>query len=414
MTRFGQATTLPQRKLSTIQSFKTQLHPTTPKPATDPITTHHSPEKLPEGGKKPNSTMRRKLNALRKPQFRQSWSKYALYNMSRAPRPRIPSQKTFFQQKWAAKAEVRHYHGEHLTNRQWQNIFRHTMKASVPMRNSQLALNNGSEMAMGRGSGLQGDEGYGRVKTVPYMCQLFWPMERRLDMAVHRAMFASSARQARQFVVHGFVKVNGKKMVHPGYMLNPGDMFSVDQDQVLFATGQPKRGVKKVEGAAETDTSTTEEEEKAEGEEDKDKIEAKVGKIVEDADAEAKSEGKGAEVSSPPSPPQPPSESKQSWTEGETEGEEEIRRREAKEKLKALREDPNNVLDVTKPYATPWRPRDYMAPFAFIPRYLEVNHNTCHAVYLRHPVAKPGLAEAPSPYPEEILQMAFNWYLRRR
>ncbi|RPA91958.1 alpha-L RNA-binding motif-containing protein [Choiromyces venosus 120613-1] len=349
--------------------------------------------------------MRRKLNALRKPQFRQSWSKYALYNMSRAPQPRIPAQKTFFQQKWVAKAEVRHYHGEHLTNRQWQNIFRHTMKASVPMQNSQLALNNGGEMAMGRGSGLQGDEGYGRVRTVPYMSQLFWPMERRLDMAVHRAMFASSARQARQFVVHGFVKVNGKKMVHPGYMLNPGDMFSVDQDQALFATGQPKRSIKNAEGATETDAAAEGEvKAQGEGEGDKGKAEAKEGKEEAVEEAEAKSEGEEAEASS--------SESKQASTEGETE--EEIKRREAKEKLKALKEDPNNLLDVTKPYATPWRPRDFMAPFAFIPRYLEVNHNTCHAVYLRHPVAKPGLAEAPSPYPEEILQMAFNWYLRRR
>ncbi|CUS08169.1 unnamed protein product [Tuber aestivum] len=350
--------------------------------------------------------MRRKLYVLRKSKLRQSWSKYVLYNMSRAPQPRIPSQKTFFQQKWAAKAEVRHYHGEHLTNRQWQNIFRHTMKASVPMQNVRLALHNGSEMAMGRGSGLQGDEGYGRVKTVPYMSQLFWPMERRLDMAVHRAMFASSARQARQFVVHGFVKVNGKKMVHPGYMLNPGDMFSVDQDQVLFATGQPKRDLKNAEGVA-AETDATEGEEKTEGEGGKVKAEAKEGEAV--GDTEAKSVEKETEE---PSPSPSPSESKQASTEGETE--EEIRRREAKEKLKALSQDPNNVLDLTKPYATPWRPRNYLAPFAFIPRYLEVNHNTCHAVYLRHPVAKPGLAEAPSPYPEEVLQMAFAWYLRRR
>ena len=136
-----------------------------------------------------------------------------LYNMTRMPPPRVISHRTFFQQKWAAKAEVRHYHGEHLTNRQWQNIFRHTMKASIPMNSEALARQNGSEMAMGRGSGLQGEERYGRmIAPVPYMSQLFWPMERRLDMAIHRALFASSPRQARQFVVHGFVKVNGKKV----------------------------------------------------------------------------------------------------------------------------------------------------------------------------------------------------------
>jgi hypothetical protein len=76
-----------------------------------------------------------------------------------------------------------------------------------------------------------------------------------------------------------------------------------------------------------------------------------------------------------------------------------------------IRENPS---DTTKPYATPWRPRPYMSAFAFIPRYLEVNHNICSAVYLRHPVARPGLAEVPTPFPAETQQLAFNWYLRRR
>lgn len=73
-----------------------------------------------------------------------------------------------------------------------------------------------------------------------------------------------------------------------------------------------------------------------------------------------------------------------------------------------------NPIDESKPYATPWRPRPYMSPFAFIPRYLEVNHNICSAVYLRHPVARPGLAEVPTPFPGDVQQLAFNWYLRRR
>jgi hypothetical protein len=77
-------------------------------------------------------------------------------------------------------------------------------------------------------------------------------------------------------------------------------------------------------------------------------------------------------------------------------------------------EEAENPHDASKPYATPWRPRDWMAPFAFIPRYLEVNQRICAAVYLRHPVARPGSAEVPSPYPQVINQLAFNWYLRRR
>lgn len=61
-----------------------------------------------------------------------------------------------------------------------------------------------------------------------------------------------------------------------------------------------------------------------------------------------------------------------------------------------------------------WSPRNYMSAFAFIPRYLEVNQNVCSAVYLRHPVARPGLAEVPSPFGPETGLLSFQWYLRRR
>jgi hypothetical protein len=73
-----------------------------------------------------------------------------------------------------------------------------------------------------------------------------------------------------------------------------------------------------------------------------------------------------------------------------------------------------NEKDDSKPYVTPWRPRPYMSPFAFIPRYLEVNHTICSAVYLRHPVAKPGMAEVPTPFPMDMGALAHAWYLRRR
>ena len=96
--------------------------------------------------------------------------------------------------------------------------------------------------------------------------------------------------------------------------------------------------------------------------------------------------------------------------------EEERSMREAFDKLKLEIETTSqwNARDKSAPYATPWRPRDYMPAFAFIPRYLEVNQNVCAAVYLRHPVARPGLAEVPTPFPIETGQLAFNWYLRRR
>lgn len=83
-------------------------------------------------------------------------------------------------------------------------------------------------------------------------------------------------------------------------------------------------------------------------------------------------------------------------------------------KLRALMlADAQNPVDETKPYATPWAPRPFMAAFAYIPRYLEVNHNICAAVYLRHPVARKGHAEVPTPFGYLTNQLAHNWYLQR-
>lgn len=96
--------------------------------------------------------------------------------------------------------------------------------------------------------------------------------------------------------------------------------------------------------------------------------------------------------------------------------EDQARLRSAFEKLRLENEHMSawNGRNRKAPYATPWRPRDYMSAFAFIPRYLEVNQNICAAVYLRHPVARQGLAEVPTPFHIETGQLAFNWYLRNR
>jgi ribosomal protein S4 len=77
-----------------------------------------------------------------------------------------------------------------------------------------LARYDGSEMAAGRGMGADSEETKRGPQMTPYMQMTYYPLERRLDTAIFRALFASSVRQARQFVVHGLVKVNGKK-VHP-------------------------------------------------------------------------------------------------------------------------------------------------------------------------------------------------------
>ncbi|KAK5188346.1 hypothetical protein LTR16_008399, partial [Cryomyces antarcticus] len=144
---------------------------------------------------------------------RQTWNKYNLYNLSRMTTPNASS-RTFFQQKWGAKSLSRAYHGEQIREGQWTRMFRSHMPSVVPMDHKYLAQHDGSEQAAGRGSGLDLPPGEKKraLPRTPYMHMVYHPTERRLDTAIWRALFASSTRQARQFVVHGFVKVNGKKV----------------------------------------------------------------------------------------------------------------------------------------------------------------------------------------------------------
>ena len=48
-------------------------------------------------------------------------------------------------------------------------------------------------------------------------------LERRLDSAVWRAGLASSRAQARQFILHGHVRVNGRKVNIPSYLVSAGE-----------------------------------------------------------------------------------------------------------------------------------------------------------------------------------------------
>jgi len=288
-------------------------------------------------------------------------------------------------------------------------------------------------------------------------------------------------------------------MTYPGYLLNPGDMFSVDPERVLFATGQkkPDKQVSKPKKAAEGEDGeeASEAQEEATEESEAKQSEAEVAEAdsaTKELDAAATPEeakralrvlmnrakrittaAKGdlsgrrlkdlrklshdvrktmakfgsrdsktvpsvetieeltnvlSEITSKiPAESLPASEAPKRPSEGEDATassnpqaqdpakEDKYRITKDAELLQqALQRARENPVDPSKPYATPWRPRDYMSAFAFIPRYLEVNQNICSAVYLRHPVARPGLAEVPTPLSAETMGLAFNWYLRRR
>ena len=68
-------------------------------------------------------------------------------------------------------------------------------------------------------------------------------LERRLDTIVHRCGFASSRAQARQLVLHGHVRVNGKKVNIPSSLVNVNDEIAIKDKMKENAVVQQARDV---------------------------------------------------------------------------------------------------------------------------------------------------------------------------
>jgi len=71
-------------------------------------------------------------------------------------------------------------------------------------------------------------------------------LERRLDAVVYRAKFVPTIFSARQFVNHGHVTVNGKRVNIPSYRVKEGDVIEVREKSkqlaiVLEANTSPER-----------------------------------------------------------------------------------------------------------------------------------------------------------------------------
>ncbi len=59
-------------------------------------------------------------------------------------------------------------------------------------------------------------------------------LERRLDSVVYRLGFASSRAESRQLVMHGHVKVNGKRLDIPSYVARLGDKIDLTENARKF------------------------------------------------------------------------------------------------------------------------------------------------------------------------------------
>jgi len=73
-------------------------------------------------------------------------------------------------------------------------------------------------------------------------------LERRLDAVIYRAKFVPTVFAARQFINHGHVKVNGRRVNIPSFQMKVGDLVEVKDASkqlalVLEATGLAERDV---------------------------------------------------------------------------------------------------------------------------------------------------------------------------
>lgn len=62
--------------------------------------------------------------------------------------------------------------------------------------------------------------------TGEYLMQI---LERRLDNVVYRLRMGSSRPQARQMILHGHIRVNGKKVSIPSYQVDAGDVIEASK-----------------------------------------------------------------------------------------------------------------------------------------------------------------------------------------
>ncbi|AFP84363.1 30S ribosomal protein S4 [Candidatus Carsonella ruddii] len=54
-------------------------------------------------------------------------------------------------------------------------------------------------------------------------------LERRLDNVVYRFNFSISRKESRQFIIHGYVKINYRINRIPSYLLSPGDIVTINK-----------------------------------------------------------------------------------------------------------------------------------------------------------------------------------------
>ncbi|TFK24127.1 alpha-L RNA-binding motif-containing protein [Coprinopsis marcescibilis] len=300
---------------------------------------------------------------------RMSWAPKNLYNLWRRTmgpkaddlRFRLTGSTTLFQQRWKSKALVRAYHGDFIPEKIFKRWYLpetlpdvRPKRSTAPSSDDQAAL---QDFARRKQREKTFEEEMERKGMAPVGSLMLSEVERRIDVVVFRSCFTHSVYEARRLVIHGDVLLNGKKHTNANTRLAPGDMVTVNPDAIRFfkkLPGQDDNIVKRLFSKH---------------------AQAFAEAFAEDADA-SKAEAEGA-----------------------------------KEDVAASEETKSSDSQLT-PFYLP----HYASPWLFIPAYIEPSFATCSAVYVRHPTARPGYSEIPTPYDADgaLIRYAWEWYVQRR
>ena len=65
-------------------------------------------------------------------------------------------------------------------------------------------------------------------------------LRRRLETIVYKRGLSNTAKQARLFIVHGHIAMNGRKINSPGYLVRSGE-----EETIGFYPGSPMEKIQK-------------------------------------------------------------------------------------------------------------------------------------------------------------------------
>ncbi|WWC60853.1 mitochondrial 37S ribosomal protein uS4m [Kwoniella dejecticola CBS 10117] len=323
---------------------------------------------------------------------RMSWAPENLFNLWQRTSPDSPIKRshdftrtnsTPYQLRFTAKRLLRGYHGDHIG---YTKFSRWYMPEKLPAIHESSSGDSsemnkwveGRERSGGRTSEERSQKRKEKNSKAPIGTMLFADVERRLDVLIFRSCFAQSVWEARRYVVQGHVKLNGQVIRNPNVMLEPGDLFSIDPKHIHMLR-PPTPTPSSAEGA-ETGTETPPSEAVDAESESAEEVGATASSS---GDADSSSFTEASAASQTPITTSLPDSTPSTFTSDSTS---------------------------TSHFNLP----SYAQPHIFVPAYILPSYLTCSAVYVRHPTARPGYSEIPSPYDAGGELMSLGWeYFKR-